>query len=70
MMYSNLTRALDTMLEELGSEPDPKFKDIGMEEIENKIKVAEEDLAKEYQKIEQIKLKSLQEAMNEEVVYI
>jgi hypothetical protein len=69
-MYSDLTRALDTMLEELGSEPDPEFKDIGMEEIENEIKVAEEDLAKEYQKIEQIKLKSLQEAMNDEVVYI
>lgn len=70
MMYPDLSRSLDTMLEELGKEVDPRLENIKTEEFESVIKTAEESLAKDYQKIEQIKLESLRGAMNDEIVYI
>jgi len=69
MEISILEKMIENELEKLGRIEDEKFIKIDKKSLLNHFLEFEERLDEEYQKIEEIKLKSLQAAMNEEIIY-
>lgn len=70
MYYDKLASELDNLLENFGNEIDTRLENISSEEFKDSILKSEEKLNEEYFKIDQIKMESLKDAMNEQVVYI
>lgn len=70
MYYDKLASGLDNLLENFGNEIDTRLENISSEEFKDSILKSEEKLNEEYFKIDQIRMESLKDAMNEQVVYI
>lgn len=70
MYYDKLATELDNLLEIFGTEIDKRLENISSEDFKNSIIKSEEKLNEEYFKIDQIRMESLKDAMNEQVVYI
>lgn len=71
MYYDKLASELDNLLENFGNEIDTRLENISSEEFKDSILKSEEKLNEEYFKIDQIRMESLKDAMNEQqVVYI
>ena len=70
MYYDKLASELDNLLENCGNEIDTRLENISSEEFKDSILKSEEKLNEEYFKIDQIRMESLKDAMNEQVVYI
>ena len=70
MYYDKLASELDNLLENFGNEIDTRLENISSEEFKDSILKSEEKLNEEYFNIDQIRMESLKDAMNEQVVYI
>lgn len=70
MYYDKLATELDNLLEIFGTEIDTRLENISSEDFKNSIIKSEEKLNEEYFKIDQIRMESLKDAMNEQIVYI
>lgn len=65
MYYDKLASELDNLLEIFGTEIDIRLENINTEDFKNSIIKSEEKLTQEYLKIDQIRVKSFNDAMNE-----
>ena len=70
MNHQELNSELESMLEEFGSVADTRLESIDAKDFQKEIEASEKELEKEYFEIEQIKVESLKDAMNEKLVYV
>lgn len=66
---SSLSEEIDEMLEEFGSEPDPRLAAISYEEFQENIEEMNRRLEKKFQEIDRKRAESFREALREGIIY-